>query len=71
MEQEYEYMLLDRLRSDCEYYLGNGNRNKKDLWARDEKKQIAKMKSLYKNLKVKPEWLRWSDIIKYEKLMVK
>ena len=26
-DNEYNYMLLDRLKQDCEYYLGNGNRN--------------------------------------------
>lgn len=44
----FEYQMLDRLKSDCKYYLLNGNRNKKCLWAGDEKKQIEKMKQLYK-----------------------
>jgi hypothetical protein len=69
-KQEYEYMLLNRLQSDCEYYLKHGNRQKKVLWAGDEKAQITKMKSLYKKLKVKPTWLRYAKILKYEKAMV-
>jgi len=69
--QDFDYALLDRLRSDCEYYLGYGNRHNKHLWAGDEKKQIAKMKSIYKKLKVKPVWLKYAKILKYEKAMVK
>ena len=29
----FRYQLLDRLRSDCEYYLNYGNRHPKTLWA--------------------------------------
>lgn len=37
----FNYMLLDRLRCDCEYYLGYGNRDANhSLWAHDEQKQI-------------------------------
>ena len=35
----FKYMLLDRMKQDCNYYLGNGNRLKKYLWANDEKEQ--------------------------------
>ena len=31
-----EYMMLGRLQSDCEYYLHDGGRNPKFLWAQDE-----------------------------------
>lgn len=70
-DYSFEYQLLDRLRSDCEYYLSNGNRNKKYLWAGDEKKQIEKMKQLYKTLPkgLKPSWISFKDIKKYEKRM--
>ena len=40
----FKYQLLDRLRSDCEYYLNYGNRHPKSLWAGDEKLQIEFMK---------------------------
>ncbi|KZE68049.1 hypothetical protein AWM68_17535 [Fictibacillus phosphorivorans] len=65
-------MLLDRLRTDCDYYLGNGNRNPKNLWANDEKEQIAKMKELYNGFteEDKPEWLTYEQIEQYEKSMV-
>lgn len=42
----YKYMLLSRMKQDCEYYLGCGNRLKKHLWAKDEKEDIENMKAL-------------------------
>ena len=30
----YKYMLLDRMKMDCNYYLGNGNRLKKIFMVR-------------------------------------
>lgn len=69
-QQEFEYMLLGRLQTDCDYYLGNGGRSKRYLWADDEVRQIAKMKELYESLPVKPEWLTWEQILGYEKKMI-
>ena len=65
------YMLLSRLESDCKYYLGNGNRNEKVLWAGSVDKQIAKMKELWNSFPddMKPEWLSMEDIENYEKEM--
>lgn len=68
---ENQYALLDRLRSDCEYYLGCGERCDKHLWAKSVEAQIAKMRELYNNLEVKPEWLSSEDIDNYERLMTK
>lgn len=67
--QEHEYMLLDRLKQDCDYFLGNGNRDEKCLWAGSVDGQIAKMKNLYNILSEKPEWLTMEDIENYEKEM--
>lgn len=62
-EYKFEYMLLDRLRCDCEYYLSHGNRNAgHSLWAHDEQKQIDKMRELYDLLPIKPEWLTKKQI---------
>ena len=59
----FNYMLLDRLRCDCEYYLGCGNRDAShSLWACDEQKQINKMRELYDLLPIKPEWLTKKQI---------
>ena len=49
-KQLFEYQLLNRLQQDCEYYLGWGGKEKKYLWAKDERKQIKKMLEIYKNL---------------------
>lgn len=47
---EFNYRMLSRLQTDCRYYLGNGNRNKKHLYYGDEQKHIDKMKKLYFSL---------------------
>lgn len=71
-EEKFNYQMLDRLRMDCEYYLGNGNRNKKHLWAENEIEQIAEMKKIWNGFSddKKPEWLSWQDILDYEIEMV-
>ena len=71
METLLQFKLLARLKQDCEYYLGFGNRHKKHLWALDEKKQIRIMKALYEGLPEKPEWLPLKKIDEYEKEMLK
>lgn len=63
------YRLLDRLRTDCDYYLGAGGRSEKHLWAGSVEKQIAKMRELYTALPEKPEWLSEQDIDRYEQQM--
>lgn len=69
--KEFNYMLLDRLKQDCEYFLGNGNGNADTLWAKDIDEQIAKMKELYNSFTddQKPEWITIEDINNYEKKM--
>lgn len=71
-DDTFRYQLLGRMQSDCEYYLGYGNRSKNRLWAQDEKEQIKLMKKLWKMFPSteKPEWLTWNDILKYEKEML-
>lgn len=68
---KFNYMMLDRLRSDCDYYLGYGNRNKGRLCEKDEQKHIDEMKKLYNSFHddKKPEWLTYEQILTYEKLM--
>jgi hypothetical protein len=60
-------MLLDRLKQDCEYYLGFGNRSKKALWGENETVQIQQMKRIWNSFpeEDKPEWLTWEDIEDY------
>lgn len=61
--------LLSRLKMDCDYYLGAGERAEKHLWAGSVEAQIAKMRELYALLPEKPEWLSEQDIDRYESQM--
>ena len=70
MSNTFNYQMLSRLQMDCDYYLGNGNRNPKHLWAGNEKDHIQEMKDIYNTLEEKPVWLKWEDILKYEKQML-
>lgn len=67
-----QYQMLDRLKSDCEYYLGYGYRDPKCLWAKSEKDQVEEMKKIWNSFSrdEKPEWLTWSQIEKYERDIV-
>ena len=70
-DEKYRYMLLDRMRTDCAYFLGNGNRHVKYLWAGNVEDQITCMKMLWNSFKPgdKPEWLTMADIESFEKCM--
>lgn len=67
----HRYMLLDRMRVDCNYFLGPGNRHEKYLWAGNVREHIAYMKAIWNGFKAdeKPEWLSLEDIQDYEKKM--
>lgn len=70
-EEKFNYMMLGRLQSDCNYYLGYGNRNKNNLWAGSVDEQINEMKRLFNSFEdnKKPEWVTWDDILNYESKM--
>ena len=70
-DKKYNYMLLSRLKSDCDYFLGHGLRNEKYLWAGSVDRQIAKMRELYNSFAddEKPEWLTIDQIDEYERKM--
>ena len=57
---------------DCDYYLGHGGRNSKQLWANSEIEQIEAMKYIWNSFSEneKPEWLTWEEILNYEKDMI-
>lgn len=65
------YSLLDRMRSDCEYYLGIGNRYAPHLWAGEPAAQIRYMKWLWESFSpdAKPEWLTMAQIEDLERRM--
>lgn len=67
----FDHMLLGRLKADCEYFLGFGNRYEKHLWAKNVKDHIAKMKEIFTAMpeNMKPDWLTMDDILEYEKKM--
>ena len=67
-DERFPHMMLDRMRQDCEYYLGNGNRYAGHLWAGNEKDHIAYMKEIWERFPKdkRPEWLPYDKILEYE-----
>jgi hypothetical protein len=65
-------MMLSRLKSDCDYFLGNGNRCEKRLYHGNPKLQIEAMLILWESFPQdkKPEWLTREEIMAYEKAMI-
>ena len=64
----YKYMLLDRLRTDCGYFLGNGNRDAGHLWAAGSvETHLECMRILWDSFpdEDKPEWLTRDDLERY------
>lgn len=72
-EKKNQYRMLDRLRTDCEYYFGNRHRHPGCLWAGNEQDHIKAMKEIWNSFseKEKPQWLTWQQIEAYEKEMLK
>ena len=70
-DSRFRYMLLGRLQSDCEYYLGYGNRSPKCLWAGNEAEQIEYMTKIHDSFgeDAKPEWLTMEQIKEYSREM--
>ena len=68
---KFRYMMLSRLKMDCNFYLGHGNRNAMQLWACNEKDQIENMKALWNTFDPddKPEWLTWNELMDYAERM--
>lgn len=66
-DQTFRYMMLSRMKQDCDYYLRMGTNNPKHLWAQDEKSQIENMAAIWKTFDKddRPEWLTWGDIVYY------
>ena len=71
-DTDFKYRLLRRLKMDCEYYLGNGNRYSGHLWSNNAKDHIEDMKALYLSLEeeLRPEWLTIQDIESFERQML-
>lgn len=71
-DKNFRYQLLSRLKMDCDYYLGFGNKSKNHLWDGNEKDQIETMFSLHNSFSEseKPEWLTIEEIKEYESKMI-
>lgn len=70
-KDRFNYMILDRMKSDCDYYLGYGNRNLNRLNSDSIQCHIQEMKDLWNGFadNEKPEWLTYNQILQYEKTM--
>lgn len=66
-DKKFRYMMLDRLRQDCDYSLRYFDGSENVLWAKDKQSQIANMVALWKTFEPedRPEWLTWDDIENY------
>ena len=67
---QFNYMMLGRLKSDCDYFLGYGNRYEGHLWAKNVDEQIKEMKRIYNELSVKPKGLTLEEIENYKYKML-
>lgn len=69
---KFRYQFLSRLQSDCKYFLGNGCRHEKYLWAQNVPEQIALMREYWHSFaeSEKPEWLTLEEINELEKNML-
>ena len=66
-EPKFRYMMLDRMRQDCDYSLNRCDGSENVLWSKDKKAQIENMKAIWKTFPKNdtPEWLTWEDILEY------
>ncbi|MEG1140933.1 MAG: LPD11 domain-containing protein [Clostridia bacterium] len=66
---EFRYMLLSRMKSDCEFFLNHGARSTKCLWAGNVEEQISIMIDLYNSFESKPAWTSIEEIYEFKNLM--
>lgn len=69
-DDKFKYMLLDRCKNDCLYFLGNGNGYEGNLWGKSIEEHIKVMRELYDSVPEKPEWLTEEDINSFEAEMI-
>ena len=69
-ENRTKYAMLDRMRMDCEYFLGNGHRHPQYLWmSMDPQGHIDVMRAIWDSFTEKPEWLTREKIDWYAEQM--
>ena len=71
IDNQFNYMMLARLKSDCEYFLNWGARKVKNIYYDSVEEHISEMKKLWNLFSAKPEWLSYEDIENYESQMLK
>ena len=66
-EPKFRYMMLSRMKQDCDYSLNRCDGSENVLWAKDKTAQIENMKAIWKTFPENdtPEWLTWEDILEY------
>lgn len=71
--REFDYMMLDRMRSDCDYFLGNGNGYEGHLMYDSVEEICDEMERLWDSFAddEKPEWLTLEQIHEYREKMLK
>jgi len=63
-------LLLGRMKSDCDYYLGCGQRDASVLWVKDVKGHLLTMRQFYESLENKPDFLSEVVLKEYERKML-
>ena len=65
--REFDYMMLSRYQSDCDYFLGYGYGYEGHLYFKEVNKHCDEMKKLYDSFsdEDKPEWLTAEQIEQY------
>lgn len=71
--RESDYMLLGRMKSDCEYFLGNGSGYEGHLWGGNVGTICNEMERIWSSFadEEKPEWLTMEQIKEYRTKMTK
>ena len=71
--EKYRCELLNRLCTDCDYFIGYGDRHIKHLWAGNVSDHIEAMRIIYDSFAndKKPKWITLDQIKKYGEEMEK
>lgn len=69
-EESFRYQLLNRLQMDCQSYISRNGGTR--LWGITVEEHIRYMKAIWKSFdkKGKPRWLKYGQILEYEKIML-
>ena len=70
--REFDYMMLSRYKSDCDYFLGYGNGYEGHLYFKEVNEHCHERKKLYESFadEDKPKWLTAEQIEEYRMKMI-